>query len=133
MCGHCYVCACFAANTYYSSVLSAAADRCLSGLAGNKWYRGGLDSAVLPYAVMSTSAANHIRVGFLHKQSQEDKEASAASHDGEVLLSTTLHMHSMLTLLRRGQAYASAPCHTKPDLPLDHGSAEHSVVSRAWW
>lgn len=99
-------------------MLSAAADQCLSGLAGNRWYRGGLDSAVLPFAVMSTSAANHIRVGFLHKQSQEDKETSAASHDGQVLLSTTLHMHSVLDLLCREQDYASALCHTRPDLSL---------------
>jgi hypothetical protein len=66
----------------------------MNDVAGNKWYRGGLDSAVLPFAVRPSSAANHIRVGFEHKQSHEDKKTYAESHGRQVLLSKILYgMH----------------------------------------
>ena len=47
---------------------------------------------MLPFAVTVYSAANHIRVGFLHKQSQEDKEIYAMSHGRQVFLSRALHI-----------------------------------------
>ena len=88
-------------NTLHTSLLSVVADRCVNGLAENKWYRGGLDSAVLPYAVRASTAANRIRVAFEHKQSQEDKKIYAESHGRQVLLSRLLHMHLMHDLLCR--------------------------------
>ncbi len=51
-----------------------------SNFADKRWYKGGLDSAVVPYAIADESAANHIRVGFEHKQSQKDKDIYTANH-----------------------------------------------------
>jgi len=38
----------------------------------------------LPFAIGESSAANHIRVGFAHKQRQEHKDIYAASQANEV-------------------------------------------------
>lgn len=40
---------------------------------GNKRYSGGVDGGVVPYAVRAGSAANLLRIGFVHKQSTQDK------------------------------------------------------------
>ncbi|KAL3142200.1 hypothetical protein ABBQ38_002550 [Trebouxia sp. C0009 RCD-2024] len=42
---------------------------------GQKRCTGGVDGGVLPYAVLPASAAKLLRIGFLHKQSTEDKAA----------------------------------------------------------
>ncbi|CAK0732011.1 hypothetical protein CVIRNUC_000073 [Coccomyxa viridis] len=45
---------------------------------GSRCFKGGLDCAVLPYAVSQACAARNIRVGFEHKQRQEHKDIFAA-------------------------------------------------------
>ncbi len=40
---------------------------------GNKRYSGGVDGGVVPYAIMAASAAQVLRIGFVHKQSSADK------------------------------------------------------------
>ena len=40
---------------------------------GGKRYSGGVDGGVVPYAVLPESAAKLLRIGFVHKQSSQDK------------------------------------------------------------
>ena len=40
---------------------------------GDKRHSGGIDGGVLPFAVRVASATNMLRIGFVHKQSTEDK------------------------------------------------------------
>ena len=47
---------------------------------GQQRCTGGVDAGVLPYAVRPGSAAKLLRIGFLHKQSTEDKAAFRLSN-----------------------------------------------------
>ena len=47
---------------------------------GNKRYNGGVDGGVVPYAVLAGSAANLLRIGFVHKQSTADKATFRLNH-----------------------------------------------------
>lgn len=51
---------------------------------GDKRYSGGVDGGVIPYAVLPESAAKLLRIGFVHKQSSQDK-ATFCKNNPDVL------------------------------------------------
>lgn len=46
-------------------------------------YSGGVDGGVVPFAIRQGSAAKLLRIGFVHKQSSEDKAAFQANNPSE--------------------------------------------------
>ena len=74
---------------------------------GQQRCTGGVAAGVLPYAVRPGSAAKLLRIGFLHKQSTDDKAA--------------------FLLNNPDPEQVEAPCHSPMNLPLDASLVFDSV------
>ena len=66
---------------------------------GERQYYGGVDVGVVPHAVRPASAAKLLRVGFLHKQSTQDKAAFRVKFPNVLPVRILAHNVAMLALL----------------------------------
>ncbi len=76
-----FICPC-GCRTVQSPVLVQLYVACVDGSAGDRRYRGGIDCSLAPDRHLDLHRL--IRVGFLHKQSQQDSDTYLAANGQQV-------------------------------------------------
>ncbi len=105
-------------------LLYEAADGVVIGFAGNRRFTGGIDCAMVPYAVSEADAAKHFRVGFVRYQSQDKEAGRAAELHSEVPLEDAGDVWLTLSMYRILMAWTTLRLSHTCVLYAPHCSAE---------